>query len=86
MDGAYYCRNLEDGLIVDKPDKLAFALKEAHVEIEDRKIPKNPYLIGRMDLEMIQGFNFPARREAEIMFGAPQLNRSEVFFERMLAQ
>lgn len=53
MDGSYYVRNLEDGLLVDKPDKLAFAVKEAHVEIEDKNILKNPYIVGRLDLEII---------------------------------
>ncbi len=50
VDGAYYIRNLEDGLLVDKPDKLSFTIKEAHVEIEDKRIPKNPYIVGRLDL------------------------------------
>lgn len=72
-------RNLEDGLLVDRPDKLAFSIKEAHVEVEDKRIPKNPYIVGRLDLEIIQNFNFPVRREAEVMFGAPYINKGEVF-------
>jgi hypothetical protein len=49
---------LDDDSIVGNPDKMLFFTKELAASAVDMSKTQNPFVIGKLDIESVEAFNF----------------------------
>jgi hypothetical protein len=49
---------LDDNSILGNPDKMLYFAKELAASSEDPNVAQNPFVIGKLDMDAIENFNF----------------------------